>query len=115
MQHAVDVDVEQLSPTLSTPAIKDLVKKYPQIDSEGVLIVYGEGKDENASFIRRDDLVSRDTNPMMRTPGDLKFQGETKLMTELSFLSENKQRPVVYFTQSAEELDLNDRKPQQDA
>jgi len=60
-------------------------QEVPQIDSEGVLIAYGDGKDENASFIRRDDLVSRDVNPMMRTSGDLKFQGETKLMTELSF------------------------------
>lgn len=107
--HDPQLQVEQLSPTLSTAAIKELVKKHPQIDAEGVLIVYGEGKDENASFIRRDDLVSRDTNPMMRTSGDLKFQGEAKLMTELSFLSENKTRPVVYFTQGAGELDLSDR------
>jgi hypothetical protein len=107
--HDPKLQVEQLSPTLSTPAIKELVKKYPQIDSEGVLIVYGEGKDENASFIRRDDLVSRDFNPMTRSSGEMKFQGEAKLMTELSFLSESKQRPVVYFTQSAGELDLNDR------
>jgi len=70
-----------------------------------VLIAYGDGKDENASFIRRDDLVSRDVNPMMRTSGDLEVPRRDEAHDRAELPVENKQRPVVYFTQSADELD----------
>ncbi|MFL5329485.1 MAG: Gldg family protein [Gemmataceae bacterium] len=105
------VTVDELSianPGL-TARLRELLKKYPQIpgtDPLGMLLVYGEEKPENSSFVRLRDLVSEDMSP--RGESNAKFQGEVKFGTELSFLMSGKQKTAVYFTQGHNEPDLND-------
>ncbi len=106
--YAPRLKVETLSTGLNAARIRELVKQFPQvgsISSEGVLIVYGEDKPE-ASFIKADDLIKSDFSP--EGGRSIAFQGESRVMTELSFLAENKQKPVVYFTTgNAGEMDFN--------
>jgi hypothetical protein len=112
-EYAPQLHVETLSPGLNTGRIRELVKEYSQVESAGLLIVYGEGKDKVASFIKADDLMKVDFSPDgQRT---VTFEGESRLMTELSYLAENKQKPVVYFTsKNAGEMDFNDSDPNKD-
>ena len=102
-EFAPRLKVETLSTGLSAGRIRDLAKQYPELVSDGVLIVHGEGKGASASFIKSEDIVK--DNPMSRERS-LSFEGEARLMTELSFLSENKQKTVVYFANgNANEFD----------
>jgi hypothetical protein len=111
-EFAPRLKVETLSTGLSAGRIRDLAKQYPELVSDGVLIVQGEGKGASASFIKSEDIVK--DNPMSRERS-LSFEGEARLMTELVFLSENKQKTVVYFTNgNANEFDLNDADPRKD-
>jgi hypothetical protein len=111
-EFAPRLKVETLSTGLSAGRIRDLAKQYPELVSDGVLIVHGEGKGASASFIKSEDIVK--DNPMSRERS-LSFEGEARLMTELSFLSENKQKTVVYFANgNANEFDLNDADPRKD-
>ena len=90
---------------------RELARTFPQITEQttGVLIVYGEEKSENASFVRSRDLMSEDSDPRGGGGAKRKFLGEVKLMNELSFLVGGKDKPVVYFTQGSGEADINDR------
>ena len=45
--------------------------------------------------------------PMTGQPGTKTFVGESRLMRELLFLAEGDKKAVVYFTQSAGELELD--------
>ncbi len=80
-----------------------------------MLVVYGpEGKAEGR-FVRYDDLLSTAAvDPDPRAQRQLSFRGEAALMTEVKFLSEGQQKPVVYFTQGNGELDINDTQPARD-
>ena len=97
------IEVKYLSPDLDDDQVRDLEKKYSFTGREGVLVVYGDGNEENHRFIPVDDLFSVDS----MGPRELKFKGEDALMTALSALTEGKSKPVVYFTQGHGELDLN--------
>jgi hypothetical protein len=115
-EYAPRLFVETLSPGRDTARIRELVKEYPQVESAGVLIVYGEGKDQATSFIRSTDLIKTDRAGGFDSPPTVTFEGESRLMTELSFLAENKQKPVVYFTSgNAAELDFNNADPNTDS
>lgn len=102
--------VEVIAPS-NARRIRELMKKYPALDedSQGMLVVVGEGNDEVSTFIRGRDLIGRDGGGMTGDPGDqkIKFEGEVKLLSELKFLADGKRKPVIYFTQGHGELDLN--------
>jgi hypothetical protein len=71
------------------------------------------GPDEKrARFIRDDEFVhSESANPMNpQASGPRVFVGESRLMRELLFLVEGDKKAVVYFTQSAGELDIGERR-----
>ena len=73
---------------------------------EGVLLVAGEESGRaRHSFIRSDEFGEEKSGPDGRP--QLAFNGEPKLLRELMFLAENKQKPKVYFTQSSGELALS--------
>jgi hypothetical protein len=104
------LQIEYLSPTFQPNRLRELSRTYPQLleQTAGILIVYGEEKTENASFVRARDLSSEDFDPR-GGPTKRKFLGEVKLMNELSFLVGGKEKPIVYFTQGSGEMDINDR------
>ncbi len=97
------IEVKYLSPDLDEDQVRELERKYSFTGREGVLVVYGDPKEENHRFIPVDDLFSVDSFGSR----ELKFKGEDALMTALSALSEGKSKPVVYFTQGHGEFDLN--------
>lgn len=97
-----------LSPALNKTDIAKLKTDYPlaEMSREGVLLVAGEdtGERKRHSFIRSDEFEETTSGPDGRPT--LAFNGEPKLLRELMFLAENKQKPKVYFTQSSGELTL---------
>lgn len=101
--------VRFLSPALNKDEINKLKTQYPlaEMSREGVLLVAGEeGAARNRhSFIRGDEFAEEKPDPSGRPVAT--FNGEPKLLRELAFLAENKQRPKVYFTQSSGELSLS--------
>ena len=95
---------------ISAGQIRDLQKEHPEITSDGVLIVYGDEKGAPSSFIKTDEIMKDNFGP--RGERTSSFEGESRLMTELAFLSENKQKPIVYFANgNAGEYDINDTDP----
>lgn len=102
--------VRFLSPALNRDEINKLKADYPmaEMSREGVLLVAGEeggAERKRHTFIRADEFESTDDGPDGRPV--TAFNGEPKLLRELRFLAENKQRPKVYFTQSSGELALS--------
>src|SRR5205823_235948 len=71
----------------------------------GVLVVRGEEKPENATFLRATDLYAEEGGGRGEMP-QLKFKGEDRIVAALMT-----DRAVVYFTQGAGEADLNDTDP----
>lgn len=94
--------------TLSRSDLSDLKKRFPQADIEEVGLIVAVGEDESRySFLRGTDLVKRDMDPRGRSSGKDAFQGEGKLVRELQFLADDKQKAAVYFTQGSGELSLD--------
>ncbi|MCI0705791.1 MAG: GldG family protein [Planctomycetia bacterium] len=98
-----------LSPALNRDDIAKLKRDYPlaEMSREGVLLVAGDEESADRkrhTFIRGDEFSEIQQGPS----GDPipAFNGEPKLLRELMFLAENKQRPKIYFTQSSGELSL---------
>jgi ABC-type uncharacterized transport system len=102
------IQVESLSPDLEVDKVQELVHRYPFVDREGILIVYGSEPQAEHRFIKREDLFSV-PDRFSRTSDDkpnLQFKGEDALMTELNALEEGAKKPIIYFTQGNGELDL---------
>lgn len=104
------LQVEYIDPLGDPGRIRALAKTFPQLVdvTQGALLVYGDEKPENSTYIRSTDMVSEDMAPGSREV-KRKFMGEVKLMNELTFLMGGKDKPVVYFTQGHGEPDLADR------
>lgn len=85
--------------------------KYPQVELNrfGILLTFGEDESRH-SFIRDDELIADEGNPRS---GETKptFTGESRLMRELTFLAEDKNKPIVYFSQSNGELQIGEANP----
>lgn len=101
--------VRFLSPALNKDEISKLRAEYPlaEMSREGVLLVAGEEGatgPKRHSFIRANEFGEEKDGP---NGPQQTFNGEPKLLRELLFLAENKNRPKVYFTQSSGELALN--------
>lgn len=101
--------VRFINPTLNKTDLASLRANYTQLELNdlGVLLTVGD-EDKPATryaFIKADDFLERDTS--MGRGAQPSFAGEAKLMREVRFLAENKERPVVYFTQSNGELDVS--------
>ena len=101
--------VTVLSPALNKAEITKLRTDYPlaELSREGVLLVAGAegGADRNRhTFIRSDELEETKADAEGRQVPS--FNGEPRLLRELMFLAESKQKPKIYFTQSSGELAL---------
>ena len=98
-----------LSPGLDTARIGALLDKYKvkvdERDKEpyGMLVVVDDSN-EAVSFISSSDLV--ETVMISRNNEAIVFQGENKLMTELTYLIDARAKEVVYFTQDNGELSV---------
>src|SRR5262249_13575439 len=99
------MQIEFLSPDLDQERTRKLAEDYKIGEQrEGILIVYGTPPDVDSRFIKAEDLVERPD--FMSRSQNRAFRGETALMTELDFLSQGKEKLVIYFTQGNGELDI---------
>jgi hypothetical protein len=103
------LQVEYLSPDLDLEKVTQLAQKYKFSDRDGILVVYGTEPNTDSQFIRRESLYATSRSFTRQREPNI-FQGESELLTAISFLSEGKQKPVVYFTQENGELDITDNR-----
>ncbi len=98
--------VKFISTVTNTTELATLKVDYPPVqDGElGVLLTFPSDK-KRFSFIAIDDFFSQEPGPRGEAP-KITFVGEGRLVKELLFLADNKQKPKVYFTQSDEELQI---------
>ena len=104
--------VRAVDNTTSREEIERLIKKYPDVELNGLGVLLTTGEDEKRhAFIRLEDLRT-----VQDVRGETKevFTGESRLLKEMAFLTENSARPVVYFTQSNGELRITEPKPEED-
>lgn len=111
LQNAADASggkftLRSISPVADQNEYRQLAGRYPTLETNdfGVLVTVGEDQKRH-SFIREDEFFQREQGAMRGEGGRL-FVGEGRLMRELQYLEENEQKAVVYFTQSAGELDI---------
>jgi hypothetical protein len=94
------------------PAVQKIVHNYKIVSDLGLLVIYGKelviDREEDVpntitEFIKTEDLFGSKAS----ASGDaFDFKGEDRLMTAISFLDQEKKRPVLYFTQNNGELDI---------
>ena len=98
--------VKYLSRSLNKDKLAELRNRYPAADfagDDGLLVTVGRDEEQH-SYIKSDGLMSR---PEGRGgPAREEFVGESRLLRELLFLSDNKTPSVVYFTVGHGELDV---------
>jgi ABC-type uncharacterized transport system len=104
---APNLKVDYLSPLYNRDALAELMRKYPRKIEErvGVLVVQGEEKPENATFLKYTDLFADEG---FGATAQTKFRGEDKLVSTLAGAGAGQGKTVVYVTQGAGEPDLND-------
>jgi hypothetical protein len=100
------ITVDTLSPDINFKQVDALVGKYQLTDPRGLLIVYGTDPDTSYEFIPRKDLYTDTSTEETRR---FAFKGEAAFTKALTYLSEGKTKPIVYFTQGHGELDFSDR------
>lgn len=102
------IQVRVVSPTTNRSEHRTLAGKYPvlEVNDFGVLLTVGEDEKRH-SFIREDEFTKRDAASAPGAEASRSFVGEERLLRELQFLLESEQKAVVYFTQSAGELDIS--------
>jgi len=112
------VKLKQLSLTLDKAEIAALKTKFPStdlVDADGrprLGILIALGPDEKRyQFIQSAELFGREESKAGQAPGRRTFQAEPKIIREVLFLTENKQKPVIYFTQGSGELAIDPSAP----
>jgi hypothetical protein len=86
--------------------LRELMRRYSLLDPIGLLVVSGVEPNENSQLVKIDDIyqmVGSDPRTGMR---DYSFKGEDALMSAISYLDEDKNKPIVYFLQGHGELDI---------
>lgn len=105
------VTVKYLSRSLDKTKVTELATRFPAADLSGDGILVTAGRDEERySFLPMADLI---VQPDARGEGAprTEFVGESKLMRELLFLSDNKSKPVLYFTTGHGEFETTPADP----
>lgn len=98
------VEVTYLSPGLDRERLSELQRKYPRkVEGVGILLVLGDEKPENATFLKEGDLFEGGFSGSPR-----QFRGEDKVVAALSSLEGGGQKTVLYVTQGLGEPSLND-------
>jgi hypothetical protein len=99
---------ELLPPDSYPDKFRELREKYPdKAARDGLLVLYGKEPRIQSEFIPARDLAENRPTAAGEQPS-YAFTGENALMKALRVLSEDKGRPVVYFTQGEEELSLGE-------
>ncbi len=98
--------VKFINPLTNTADLTVLKADFPPVANgeRGVLLTFPNDK-KRFSFIPFEEFFSSESAGRGETPRRV-FIGEGRLVKELLFLADNRQRPKVYFTQAAEELQL---------
>ncbi len=112
------VKVKALSLTLDKTEIASLKAKFPTADmldatgrgNFGLIVAVGPDE-KRYSFIQIEELLGRETAARGQPPGRKTLQCEPRLIREILFLTENKRKPVVYFTQGAGEVSVEPPAP----
>ena len=101
------VTVKYLSRVLDKQKVAELRASYAPADfnDDGLLITSGRDE-ERKSYVRGADLVNVPDARSQDGPPRAEFVGESKLMRELLFLSDDKKKPVVYFTTGHGEIEV---------
>src|SRR5262249_29156982 len=105
--------VEFVNAIANTNTLAKLKQDYPPVQTAekgGVVLTFASDKKrfsfiplrEFFSFPQRNMMVESEEKPEEKA----KFVGEGRLVKELLFLANNKERPKIYFTQGAGELRL---------
>ncbi|HEY1860434.1 MAG TPA: Gldg family protein, partial [Gemmataceae bacterium] len=95
---------ENIVRDLNVRLVAELTSKYNLVEALGMLVVYGTDEESSSHFIKADQLFQQGA----KSP---EFQGENELMSAITFLQENKTKPILYFTQANDELDLQPMNP----
>jgi hypothetical protein len=107
------IHVKTLSQDLDKVQIADLKAKYkstemidPVDGSTRLGLLFATGPDETkASFVGINDLFGPAPAPRGAQP-KLQFQGESRIIREILFLTESKSKAVIYFTQGSGEISI---------
>jgi len=108
------IKIQELSPNLDRQKAEELSAKYPELERGSLLVIYDAGgRDEKHQLVKSSEMFAApdrfDPNPA----SSHKFTGEDALMSALDTMSEGRKKPVIYFTQDHQELDINDLSSQQ--
>lgn len=105
--------VKYVSPQSNKTELAALRARYTQLElnDTGVLLVVGEEDRPGTSagryaFIRSSEFIERASQQNQAA-----FAGEARMLRELMFLVENRQKPVIYFTQSNGEVSVGQAPP----
>jgi hypothetical protein len=107
-QYTDKIKVSELNFMQDQQRAMELQDKYPGVERGSLLLTYTRGNKEDFRLILQKDLSQMPDQFDPRRATEHKFTGESALITALSALAEDKELPVVYFTQGHNELDLND-------
>ncbi len=102
------VSSETLSPELNRIQVEELIKKNQMINGPGLLVIYGTAPDTSKEFIPRKDLFTESGGRGEEAPSRFVFKGEAALAKALTYVVEDKKKPIVYFTQDHGELEIED-------
>ena len=109
------VKVKELSLTLDKNEIASLKAKFPTADladatsgrgNFGLIVALGPDE-KRYQFIQYDELLGNEPTQRGQPRGRKLLQAEPRIIREILFLTENKQKPVIYFTQGAGELSID--------
>jgi hypothetical protein len=102
-------EYEAISPSLNDVRLADLVRDFPQLTKQGLLVTLGDKS--NFSLIPTSDLSNVEFEAQTDQRERRVFNGEVRLMQEFHFLSDSKRKTVLYFTQGNGEPELDAREP----
>ncbi len=94
--------VDAVQPIRGTDKYEKLIEQFPQATSQGILIVVGDKPSQQVGFVPSRDIIKGSQDKPT-------FEGEGAFITELSFLAEDKKKPVIYFTnKNADEMEFQE-------
>jgi hypothetical protein len=111
-QYSDKVEVKELSVMRNQSQARALAKQFPGIEPGSMLLTYtpaGSDKQDHRIIPERD--LTAPPEGFSMGPQQHRFTGEDALMTVLAAMAEDKELPVIYFTQGHNELDPNESNP----
>jgi ABC-type uncharacterized transport system len=98
--------VRTLGRGMSAAEFQKLRAKFPSVDYSNVAMIVALGEDETRYSSIRDTELIKQEGEMGEGPPRVFYEGESRFVRELLFLSEGKNKSTVYFTQGSGELSL---------